>query len=150
MSWYQISEIPESIGHVVYKIWYAEKYLVIAGKTLARSIQNINTNLEYFFKDTTNGRNPNDMYYNFYCHVDDCPFQQFRVEILLDTENIYSYLVTWHKELLKAENDTQCLNLYFEPYIPKSTQRKKGSWLNRGAYLNYMKWRQKLTHKMPV
>ncbi len=145
MSWYQISEIPESTGHVVYKIWYANKYVIVAGKMLVRSVANINTNLEYFFKDTANGRNPNDMYYNFYCHVDDNPFQKFTIEILSDTESTYQYLKNWHLELLKAKTDWKCLNLYFEPYIPRSTQKKRGSWLNRGSYLNYMKWKKKMT-----
>jgi len=149
MSWYQISEIPESKGHVVYKIWYANKYVIVAGKMLVRSVGNINTNLGYFFKDTTNGRNPNDMYYNFYCHVDDNPFQKFTIEILSDTQSTYQYLKNWHLELLKSKTDWRCLNLYFEPYIPKSTQKKKGSWLNRGAYLNYMKWKRTI-NKMPV
>lgn len=148
--WYKINDIPEAKHHVVYKIWYADKYLIVGGKTLVRSIANINISLSYFFKDTAMGRNPNDLYYNFYCHVDDNPMQEFRVEILFETKNIYKYLVTWHKELLKGQDDSQCLNLYFEPYIPKSTQRKNGSWLNRGAYLNYMKWRKGLTQKMLV
>lgn len=152
MTWYQISDelIPVTKNHVIYKIWYADKYVTVAGKTFVRSIENINVSLHRFFKDTPSGRNPNDVYYNFYCHVDDNPFQQFRIEILLDTENVYEYLKSWHLELLKGQGDTQCLNLYFEPYIPKSTQRKKGSWLNRGSYLNYMKWKQKSTHKMLV
>jgi len=147
-NWYNIINIPHSDHHVIYKIWYADKYVIVAGKTLARSIQNINTNLNYFFKDTTNGRNPNDVYYNFYCHVDDNPMQEFKVEVLTDTESTYEYLKSWHLQLLDGQQDEKCLNLYFEPYIPKSTQRKKGSWLNRGAYLNYMKWKQKTTHKM--
>lgn len=149
MSWYQISEIPESTGHVVYKIWYANKYVIVAGKMLVRSVENINTNLEYFFKDTANGRNPNDMYYNFYCHVDDYPMQEFSIEILIDTDSTFQYLKNWHLELMKGKNDENCLNLYFEPYIPKSTQKKKGSWLNRGGYLNFMKWKQSI-NKMPV
>ena len=150
MYWYQISDIPLTRGHVVYKISYAGKYLIVAGKMLVRSVQNINTGLEYFLKDTTKGRNPNDIYYNFYCHVDDNPFQQFKVDVLLETKNIYQYLKAWQLELLKGQEDAQCLNLYFEPYIPKSTQRKKGSWLNRGAYLNYMKWKKTIPEKMPV
>ena len=32
MNWYQISNIPDSTGHVVYKIWYANKYVIVAGK----------------------------------------------------------------------------------------------------------------------
>lgn len=150
MNWYQIYEIPETKSHVVYKIWYAEKYVIVAGKMLARSIQNINTNLGYFFKDTTNGRNPNDMYYNFYCHVDDFPMQEFKIEILSDTENPYTHLKNWFLELRKSKGDHKCLNLYFEPYIPKDTQKKKQSWLNRGAYLNYMKWKQKFSNETIV
>ena len=92
--WYKIENIPVAQSHVVYKIWYANKYVIIAGKMLIRSVANINTNLEYFFKDTANGRNPNDMYYNFYCHVDDNPFQKFTIEILSDTESTYQYLKT--------------------------------------------------------
>lgn len=151
MSWYQILDksIPEAKNHIVYKIWYANKYVIVAGKTLVRSIENINTGLQYFFKDTTNGRNPNDVYYNFYCHVDDNPFQKFKIEILCDTNRTYEYLKSWFLELDKGKSDWQCLNLYFEPYIPKSTQKKKGSWLNRGAYLNYMKWRKSLANKTP-
>lgn len=150
MLWYKINNIPEAKGHVVYKIWYANKYVIIGGKTLLRSISNINISLDYFFRDTPNGRNPNDIYYNFYCHVDDYPMEQFSIEIISDTESIYKHLTTWHLELLKGKHDAKCLNLYFEPYIPKGTQRKKGSWLNRGSYLNYMKWKQKLTNKKPV
>lgn len=148
--WYKIENISDAKHHVIYKIWYANKYVIVAGKTLGRSIANINTNLEYFFKDTANGRNPNDMYYNFYCHVDDNPMQEFLIEILFDTENIYRYLINWHLELIKGQQNTQCLNLYFEPYIPKSTQRKRGSWLNRGAYLNYMNWKKKNINKTLV
>lgn len=150
MNWYQISEIPEAKNHVVYKIWYAEKYVIVAGKMLARSIENINVSLHRFFKDTPSGRNPNDMYYNFYCHVDEYPFKQFIIEILSDTESVYEYLKSWHLELEKGKTDVKCLNLYFEPYIPKSTQRKRGSWLNRGSYLNYMKWKQHIKNKTLV
>jgi len=148
--WYQIKSIPENKGHVVCKIWYAEKYLIVGGKTLARSIGNINTNLNYFFKDTLMGRNPNDMFYNFYCHVDDNPFQEFKVDVVSDTENTYQHLKNWFLELSKGKEDPICLNLYFEPYIPQNTQRKKKSWINRGHYLNYRKWRLKMANKTTV
>ncbi len=80
----QINFIPDTKGHVVYKLWYNKKYIVVAGKTMYRSIQNINTGLSYFFKDTVQGRNPNDVFYNFYCHVDDNPFEEFKIEVVLD------------------------------------------------------------------
>lgn len=140
--WYKIKDIPETKNLVVYKIWYAKKYVIIGGKSMFRSVNNINTGLLYFFKDTTNGRNPNDMYYNFYCHVDDFPFQEFKIEVIFNTENTYYYLKNLFIELQKGKEDSQCLNLYFEPYIPKNTQRKSKSWINRGHYLNYMKWKK--------
>ena len=146
--WHEIDNIPKASNHVVYKIVYANKYIIVAGKTIERSIENINTGLKYFFKDTPMGRNPNDVFYDFYCHVDDFPFQQFSIEILSDTDKVYKHLQNWFLELRKSREDKKCLNMYFEPYIPVSTQRKKGSWINRGSYLNYMKWKQKFTNKM--
>jgi len=150
MYWYQISEKPKVTGFVVYKIKYAGKYVIIGGKEIVRSISNINISLHRFFKDTPSGRNPNDLYYNFYCHVDDFPMQEFKIEILSDTENPYTHLKNWFLELRKSKGDHKCLNLYFEPYIPKDTQKKKQSWLNRGAYLNYMKWKQKFSNETIV
>ena len=142
--WYQINNIPEVKGHVVYKLWYEKKYVVVAGKTIERSIANINTGLYYFFKDTPKGRNPNDVFYNFYCHVDDFPFEKFTIEIIFATENPYQHLKTWFLELLKAKEDHKCLNMYFEPYIPNGTNKSgQKSWINRGFYLNYMQWKKK-------
>lgn len=149
--WYQINDIPTVSGHVVYKLWYHNKYAVIAGKTIERSIENINTGLLYFFKDTPKGRNPNDIFYNFYCHVDDFPFEKFRVEVISDTNNPYQHLKTWFLELRKAKGDPRCLNLYFEPYIPIGTNKHgQKSWINRGYYLNFMQWKKKFNNKSVV
>ncbi len=145
--WHEIDNVPEASSHVVYKITYANKYIIVAGKTIERSIENINTGLKYFFKDTPMGRNPNDIFYPFYCHVDDFPYQQFSIEILSDTDKVYKHLQNWFLELRKSREDKKCLNMYFEPYIPIGTQRKRGSWINRGNYLNYMKWKQRFSNK---
>lgn len=149
--WYQINNIPEVKGHVVYRLWYDNKYVIVAGKTIERSIQNINTGLYYFFKDTPKGRNPNDIFYNFYFHVDDYPFKNFSVEVIFVTENPYQHLKTWFLELLKAKEDSRCLNLYFEPYIPTGTNKTgQKSWINRGYYLNYMQWKKKFSAQRTI
>src|SRR3977135_2518582 len=96
--WHQITEVPETKSHVVYKLWYEKKYVIVGGKTIVRSIGNLNTGLYYFFKDTPKGRNPNDIFYNFYCHVDDFPFKKFTIEVLFETENPYQHLKTWFLE----------------------------------------------------
>lgn len=142
--WYQINEIPDVKNHVVYKLWYHEKYVVIAAKTIQRSIQNLNIGLQYFFKNTPKGRNPNDLYYKFYNHVADNPFDSFRVEILYETANPYKHLIAEQTLLWAAKNDENCLNKSFDAYIPQNTQvNGKKSWINRGFYLNFMMWKKK-------
>jgi hypothetical protein len=149
--WYKIKETPDVKGHVVYKLWYANKYVVVAGKTIERSIENINTGLLYFFKDTPKGRNPNDIFYNFYCHVDDFPVNDFSVEIIHTTENPYQHLKAWSLELMKAKEDSKCLNLYFDPYIPNGTNRgNRKSWINKGYYLNFMQWKKKQSNRIKI
>ena len=148
--WYKIENIQEVTGHVVYKLRYQGKYVVVAGKTIERSIENINTGLHYFFKDTPKGRNPNDIFYTFYCHVDDFPFQEFKIEIVHKTENPYQHLKAWFLELMKAKEDSKCLNLYFEPYIPQRTNGRTGSWINKGYYLNFMQWKKKFDNRSKI
>lgn len=149
--WYKIDNVPEVKGHVVYKLWYENKYIVVAGKTIERSVENINTGLFYFFKDTPKGRNPNDFFYNFYCHVDDLPYKKFVVDVIFLTENPYQHLKTWFLELIKAKEDKRCLNLYFEPYIPNGTNSgKQRSWINKGYYLNYMQWKKRFSNRNTI
>lgn len=141
--WYQINEIPNAEGHVVYKLWYNEKYVVIAAKTIQRSIENINIGLKYFFQNTPKGRNPADLYYKFYCYVADNPFHTFRIEFLLQTTNPYEFLKAEQIALDAGKVDENCLNKYFDVYIPQFTQvNGKKSWINRGFYLNFMNWRR--------
>lgn len=139
--WYQISDIPNLKGHVVYKLFYKNKYVVIAGKTIQRSIENINVGLKYFFLNTKKGRNPNDRYYKFYCYVAENPFDLFRVEVISESDNPLSYLKSEHTQLQIAKEDQNCLNIVFEVYIPQFTQvNGKKSWINRGYYLNFRNW----------
>src|SRR4051812_2703603 len=129
--WYQINDIPDVKGHCIYKLFYQEKYVVIACKTIQRSIQNINIGLQYFFKNTPKGRNPNDLYYKFYCYVAENPFHSFRIEILLETTNHFEYLKEDFLSLQDAKLDENCLNMKFEPYVPQYTQSNKHkAWLN--------------------
>lgn len=139
--WYQINEIPNVKGHVVYKLSYKDKHIIIAGKTIQRSIENINIGLKYFFLNTKKGRNPNDRYYKFYCYVAENPFDLFRVEIISESDNPLSFLKSEYLSLQTAKEDESCLNTVFDVYIPQFTQvNGKKSWINRGYYLNFMNW----------
>jgi hypothetical protein len=140
-------QIPENVEGCVYKLWYAGKYIIIKCKTLVRSRENIETGLKYFLKNTPKGRNPNDMYFKFYSHVIENIGNLFWIEVLASSNNPLKLLKTEFLELRKAKEDKNCLNRDFEPYVPQDTQRQKGSWINRGYYLNYMKWKQKFSNR---
>lgn len=142
--WYQVDDIPNVSGHVVYKLLYKDKYVVIAGKTIQRSVQNINVGLKYFFFETKRGRNPEDRYYKFYCYVAENPFETFRIEVISESINPLLFLKSEHKTLQESKDDPNCLNTIFEVYIPQFTQvNGKKSWINRGYYLNFRIWLQK-------
>jgi len=139
--------IHDNIEGCVYKLWYSGKYVIIKCKTLVRSRENIETGLKYFLKNTPKGRNINDLYYKFYCHIIENIGNIFWIDILVSSNDPLKLLKSEFLELRKAKEDCNCLNRDFEPYVPHDTQRPKGSWINRGHYLNYMKWRQKFTDK---
>lgn len=142
---YKIQILP-GIEGCVYKLWYANRYIIIKCKTLWRSAQNISSGLDYFLKGTPKGRKEEDYFHEFFCHVQMNPFQEFKIELLLSSNNPYQLLKAEHLALQKAKNDPQCLNQSFEVYIPKFTQvNGKGSWINRGYYLNFMIWKKKIS-----
>lgn len=144
--WYQINSYPFCKAHVVYKIHYDGKYLVVAGKTIQRSIQNINTGLYYFFKGTPKGQQPDDLYHNFYQYVAANPFKEFEIELMMDTGSPFQMLKHEHQLLQFGKSDSACLNSKFEVYIPQFTQTNgKKSWINRGYYLNFKNWLRRQT-----
>lgn len=140
--WYQITEIPVVEG-CVFKLWYAEKYVVIKCHKIARAIENINNGLVHFFKNTPKGRNPNDLYFLFYHHVSDNPFKNFKIEFILKSDNPYELLKSEQIALDAGKLDKNCLNRVFDAYVPQNTQvNGKKSWINRGYYLNFMEWKR--------
>ncbi len=143
-----IFDIPERIDGCVYRLWYAGKYIIVMCKTLWRSKQNLEIDLKYFLHNRHEKRpekhRDGNLYHDFYCHIADNPYQDFKLEILFKSDNPLSLLKADHMELLKAKYDPRCLNNNFQPYIPKFTQvNGKKSWINRGYYLNYMNWKRK-------
>ncbi len=144
--------IPANIEGCVYKLWYANRYVIVKCKTIVRSVQNIKSGLDYFFKGTPKGRKDDDFFHEFFTHVQLHPFENFEIEMIFASNNPYELLKTEQAELFKAKYDPQCLNQSFDAYIPKFTQvNGKKSWINRGYYLNFMIWKKKrLNQSKPV
>lgn len=140
---YEIQIVPNVEG-CVYRLWYAGKYVIVKCKTLLRSVTIANETLQRFLKNTPKGRKPDDYFHNIFEHVLQNPFQDFTIDIIFTSNSPFELLKTEFLELAKAKSDPLCLNITFEPYIPKFTQvNGKKSWVNRGYYLNFMQWRKK-------
>lgn len=147
---YEIPLIPNIEG-CIYKLWYAGKYIVVRCKTIWRSKQNLEIDIDYFLKNQHKNRpekhREGNLYHDFYVHIYENPEQNFTVEVILSSNNPLELLKCDYMELVKGKYDPRCLNNNFEPYIPKFTQvNGRKSWINRGYYLNYMKWKRNLPH----
>lgn len=128
----------------MYKLLYAGKYIIVKGKTLARSVQIIEVGLTRFLKNTPKGRKETDYYHKFFTHILHNPFQKVELQIIFQSDNPLLLLKREQTELNLAKNDTNCLNQSFDAYIPQFTQvNGKKSWINRGYYLNFMDWKRK-------
>jgi hypothetical protein len=140
---YEIPKIPNVEG-CVYKLWYAGKFVVIKCKTLTRSSTIIRESLRRFLANTPKGRQEKDYFHDFFIHVNENPFNDFTIEVILSSNNPLELLKCEFFELAKAKYDPRCLNHDFDVYIPKFTQvNGKKSWINRGYYLNFMQWKRK-------
>jgi hypothetical protein len=138
-------DLDQTRGYV-YKLWYGEMYLIVKCKTLARSIQNLNSDIDRFLKDTKAGRTPENRYFRFYIHIWTHPELDFRIEPILISDNPYQLLKQEVLSLEECEIDPNRCNKDSIPYIPPTTnQMNKSSWINRGYYLNFRKWYAKHT-----
>src|SRR5690242_20472505 len=101
----RIKLIPNVEG-CVYRLWYADRFIIIKGKTLFRSIQTIEVDLDYFFKGTEKEKN---LYHDFYIHIQANPFQQFNIELILQSNNPYELLKAEYLALEQGYGDLKCM-----------------------------------------
>lgn len=130
----------QNVQGCVFKLFWGEKYVIVKCKTFAYAKKIIEKSMFYHFKT---GMNDN-LYGRFFDYIKTAPFYSLRVEILAETENPYQLLIKEQLSLNEAKNDQNCLNASFDAYIPQFTQvNGKGSWINRGYYLNFMIWKKR-------
>jgi hypothetical protein len=132
------------VEYCVFKLYYADKYIVMMGKTLFRQVEIIRDDLRKYFAGR---RDYKDIYFNLYEYIYNNPNKKFRFEFLLTTENPYRLLQKCQLELDEGVGDTNCLNSNFVPYLSRMIQtppiylkKHYPYWINRGHYLNFRKW----------
>lgn len=151
-------EIPDGIKDAkacVFKLYYGEKYIISMGRSLAWPIKTIQADIDRYSDNLESAKSHERLYWKFCRLVKLGKEREFKIEVLLESESPYQLLKRCQLELDNSIEDINCLNTFFEPYISKRIQTstkflkerkyKDGtlniSWINRGHYLNFRKWK---------
>lgn len=146
-------EIDLEVESCVYKLWYANKYIIIKGKNLASSIYLFEKGYASFIaggggrgNDSAGaGQNEwdgtNSYYYKFYKYMYANPNFNSQIEVLLESNNAYELLKREQMELNSSVRDKNCLNNNLNAYIPKYRAKSKSyGWINKGSVLAFKKY----------
>lgn len=128
-----------NVNGCVFRLYWGAKFIIVKCKTFARAKTLIETSLHYHFKTGMHDH----LYENFFDYINSNPEHHFRVEILYENDNPYLLLIFEQQELDKCKQNPDCMNIYFDAYIPKLIQGKRKAWINRGHYLNFRMWLKK-------
>jgi hypothetical protein len=137
----------------VYKVKYKEKYIIVMAKSIYRSVDSLNYDIERYFKGVNEKFNKSNLYQDFYKYMVANPDSKPYIQMISQSDSAYQLLKNCQIELDKGRADGNCLNTQFTPYVNKELQkplnkRKNVWWVNRGAYLNFCHWRKK--HPYPA
>lgn len=143
-----ISEELKEVKGCVFKLYYGNRYIISFSNYLEWSLISIQTDINRYLKGTNLERSKKGLYFDLCDYVKSNSHMEFRVEVVAETDKGYQLLKICQQELDKAQYDSYCLNSSFEPYISKDIQRpansRKRIWfINRGSYLNYLRWKKK-------
>lgn len=155
---FNIDSIPVDIGSCVYRLWYSDKYVIVKGKSLAGSVFMIQKGLAYFLagggrasahsaagvagEGHKEGQGKNTFYFQFYSFIKANPRLEWKVEVVLESDNGYQLLKSEQIELEAAIRDKRCLSGNVEAYIPKYRKETKmyGGWIKKTEVMNFKKF----------
>jgi hypothetical protein len=148
---FNIPNIDQETESCLYRLCYGDKYIIAKGKTLAGSIFLLEKGYAYFIaggkdgKGHNEGDGKNSYYYQFYMHIWSNPGLEWRLEVLLETNNGYDLLKREQQELTAAFKDKNLLNNNLHSYIPKyRSSTKMYGWINKGHVLAFKKFLKRM------
>lgn len=112
----------------VYIAHFGRKYFIWKGMALHSSVDTIAKEID---RSIRLGAKEGSIYEKIVHHIKYARIVQMEIEVVLQSENPADLLVKEHELLQAAKTDELCLNLSFEPYLPK--------WLSETAVLDYRK-----------
>lgn len=125
------------IESCIYKLYYGKKYVIVKGKTLSGSIYLIEKGYANFITawGGVKGKECDDVnsyYKKFYIYIHKNPKLQFKIEVILESNNGYELLLKEHIELNLSMHDKKCLNNNVESYVPKFREKTQSyGWLSK-------------------
>jgi hypothetical protein len=148
------TDIYYGIGGCVFKVFYGDKYIISMGKYLKNALDMLNIDISGMKnkRDSLFKKDKGGQFIIFSDYVYNNPDHEFKVDILLRSNNPYRLLKRCQVELDDAIADRDCLNSFFIPFLSRKIQcpikwwserekkKNKPYWINRGHYLNYRKW----------
>jgi hypothetical protein len=129
-------------GSCVFKLHYGSKYVIIKGKTMSGVIYLFEKGYAHFLAfDHSAGDKRNVYYFKFYSYIKSHPNLQFKIEMLLESENAYQLLKMEQIALNISIKDKNCLNNNLTAYIPqyRATTQSYG-WINKGSVLSFKRY----------
>ena len=138
-----IYSIPKVYGvkSCVYKLSFDDRYVIIKAKDHQQSVEGIQKALNQFMRHSELQRNPHNLYFHFFSYIEKKSEGYFRVEILLEGENIYELLKTEQIYLDKSLKDKKCLNNSVQAYIPDFNDLTgMYGWLPKTAVMSFKRW----------
>lgn len=100
----------------VYKLFFGKKYYVWKGKSLQHSVETIAADLARF---VARGCKDDHLLKKVVDHIIRSRVMFFRVEVILQTDNVAELLETENLTLAKSKSDPDCLNVKFEGHVSK-------------------------------
>jgi hypothetical protein len=127
-------------GSCVLKITYdGKKYVIVKCKEAYGSLKRIENSLNAFIRGGVN--NPEGLYVHLYNYVKKNPHRDFKVEILLESENCYHLLKQEQIELDRGKSNKAFLNNQVFAYIPPYNDVTRAyGWIPPHAVLNFNNW----------
>lgn len=149
-----INNIDQEVESCLYRLYYGDRYIIAKGKTLAGSVFLIEKGYAYFIAGGggTGRRNlggvghkegdgKNTYYRKFYSYIKKNPALDFRVEVILESNNGYQLLKAEQEELTKAIRDKKLLNNNITAYIPKyRVDTQSYGWISRAYVMNFKRF----------
>jgi len=128
----------------LYKLSFNDRYVIIKAKNHEDSVKTMQKSLNQFERGSEFQRNPNNRYFPFFEYVCKNRNGMFLVEIILESDNIYSLLKEEQLLIDKNRHDKKFLLNATEAYLPDLNETTgMYGWVPRGVGLAFLKWQKK-------